>query len=115
MGSCTSRTGESRREISAHSSTVIVPLRPLGHDLHGRPIAPRDHDPHQPEAEVREHRLGQAGDLGRQAGLANEARVGRCPLTALSPVRFKFLRLERLERPPKTKRADPKGPLSKLR
>ena len=54
-------------------------LRPLGHDLHGRPVASRHDHPHQAEAQIREHRLGDGRDLGGQAGLANEARVGRSP------------------------------------
>ena len=65
-GSCASSTGESWREISAHSSTVIVPSGPLGHDLHGRAVAPRDQRPAPGGSPVGEHRLGQARDLGRQ-------------------------------------------------
>src|SRR5262245_19395769 len=35
---------------------------PLGHDLHRASIAPRNLDPHQPEAELLEHGLGEIGD-----------------------------------------------------
>src|SRR5664279_3855638 len=46
--------------------------RPLHHDLHGAAVGGRYLDPHQPVAELLDHRLGDAGDTGGQPRLDDQ-------------------------------------------
>ena len=98
------------REMSAHSSTVMVPS--------GRSAMIWTVVPSRPETVTRtrrkpksvEHRLDQRRDLGRQAGLTNEARVGcsrRSP--SLSPVQAPF-RVGRAQPITQNKKSGPEGP-----
>src|SRR6516164_8114790 len=58
-----------------------------------------------------EHRVGNGRNLGGHAGLANEARVVGCGAHRVWVFQgSSCVRFARLRRPPKTKRADPKGP-----
>ena len=73
-----SSTGESAREMVSQSSTVIAAVRPLRHDLHGAAFGAGNFDPHQPIAELFDHRLGDSGDARGQPRLDDEPRFGRC-------------------------------------
>ena len=107
--------GESRREISAHSSTVIVPSGRSAMICTVVPLRPDNDHPHQAKAEIREHRLGDGCNLGGQAGLANEARVGRCAAHRSQSCQVRVSRSREARAIAQNKRADPKGPLSELR
>ena len=112
IGSCASSTGDRLRDIVCAFLHRDGAVRALGHDLHGRAVASRNHHPHQAKAEIAEHRLGQGRDLGSQAGLANEARVGRSAAHRLvSPARFEYRkRLENAQAIAQNKKSGPKGP-----
>ena len=108
--------GDKLREMSAHSSTVIVPS--------GRSAMICTVVPLRPETATRTSRKPRSLSTGStraaisaaNAGLANEARVGRRAAHRSQPCEYSSCsRLGMLSRPPKTKRADPKGPLSELR
>ena len=104
-----------RREISAHSSMVIVPS--------GRSAMICTVAPLRPETTTRTRRKPRSASTGSASAAISPAKPvspmkrasDAAPLTAHSPARFKLLRLEMLDRSPKTKRADPQGPLSELR
>ena len=111
MGSCTSRTGERRREISAHSSTVIVPS---GRSAMICTVGPETQDPHQPETKLGEHRLDQPGDLCRHAGLANEACVGRSPAHRPQSRQVQVFASREAQATAQNKKSGPLGPTLKV-
>jgi hypothetical protein len=69
---------EQRRKLAADLCAILdrhLAPRPLSHHLHRAAVAARNLDPHQAEAKLIEHRLGEIGDLAPGASLACEAAV----------------------------------------